>query len=416
MRILLAWLFSMALLWGADATIEVTKKVDSLPSVAIEDASINYTDGLSKRFFRAMVSDLKVLSLFNVDSHYTTTHYNNTDVNPANEKFDFVLRFRLQQDDNGAFVADAKLMGRDSVLMEKRYRINNSGKYVFIAHSIASDVNDKMGAAPVEWMKRKIILSRLVAPNKSEILIADYTLNYQHVIVRGGLNVFPKWADRTQSSFYFTDLDGRKPTLYKMDARTGKRTRIASSDGMMICSDVNMDGSKLLLTMAPDGQPDIYLYDVAAKTATRMTTYSGIDVSGQFMEGNRIAFVSNRMGYPNIYAKTIGSKAVEQMVHYGKSNSACSAHKEYIVYKARESSNAFSTNTFNLHLISTKTDFIRRLTATGVNEFPRFSKDGDAILFIKNYKQQSAIGVIRLAQNKNYLFPLAIGKIQSLDW
>lgn len=104
------------------------------------------------------------------------------------------------------------------------------------------------------------------------------------------------------------------------------------------------------------------------------------------------------------------------MVYYGKSNVACSAHGEYIVYKARETSHAFAKNTFNLHLISTKTDFIRRLTATGVNEFPRFSKDGDAILFIKNYKSQSSIGIIRLNHNKNYLFPLKYGKVQAMDW
>ena len=100
---------------------------------------------------------------------------------------------------------------------------------------------------------------------------------------------------------------------------------------------------------------------------------------------DKIVFISNRLGYPNVFSKRLGSSEVEQMIYYGKSNSACSAHGEYIVYKARESSNAFSKNTFNLHLISTKTDFIRRLTATGINEFPRFSKDGDAVLFIKNY-------------------------------
>ncbi len=185
---------------------------------------------------------------------------------------------------------------------------------------------------------------------------------------------------------------------------------------MMICSDVSDDGEKLLLTMAPTGQPDIYLMDAATKKHTQVTSYKGIDVNGQFMEDDRIAFVSNRLGYPNVFSKRAGSRSIEQMVYYGKSNSSCSTYKDYIVYKARESANAFSRNTFNLHLISTKTDFIRRLTATGVNEFPRFSRSGDSILFIKNYKQQSSIGVIRLEHNKNFLFPLNIGKIQSLDW
>ncbi|RUM64525.1 MAG: hypothetical protein DSZ03_04165, partial [Sulfurimonas sp.] len=170
------------------------------------------------------------------------------------------------------------------------------------------------------------------------------------------------------------------------------------------------------LTMAPSGQPDIYLYDTVTKQKKRLTRYSGIDVNGQFMAENKIAFVSNRLGYPNIFSKKLNGGGVEQMVYYGRSNAACSAHNEYVVYKSRESNNEFERNTFNLHLISTKTDFIRRLTATGVNEYPRFSASGDTILFIKNYQQQSSVGIIRLQENKSFLFPLKIGKLQSIDW
>jgi TolB protein len=185
---------------------------------------------------------------------------------------------------------------------------------------------------------------------------------------------------------------------------------------MMTCSDVNMDGSKLLLTMAPDAQTDVYIYDVASKMYSKLTKYKGIDVGAQFMGDDKIAFVSDRLGYPNIFAKDLKTGYIEQMVYYGKNNSSCSANGEYVIYKARESSNAFSRNTFNLHMISTKTDFIRRLTASGANEFPRFSKDSDAVLFIKNYKNQSSIGIIRLNQNKTYLFPLKYGKLQAMDW
>ena len=35
---------------------------------------------------------------------------------------------------------------------------------------------------------------------------------------------------------------------------------------------------------------------------------------------------------------------------------------------------------------------------------------------IKNYKAESSVGIIRLKQNKSFLFPLKIGKIQSIDW
>jgi TolB protein len=368
------------------------------------------------KFFKSLVADLNVISLFNVDRHYRTTHFNDTSVVAENKGMNYVLRYKLFEDDSGALNIETKLISDDKNVLIKNYKIKSKKVYMFLSHAIAYDINEFMGAPSVAWMKRKVIFSRVVSPRKSEIVIADYTLSYQHAIVKGGFNVFPKWANKQQSEFYYTSLDGTKPTLKHIDIRSGMGRTLLSSDGMIICSDVSDDNSKLLLTMAPSGQPDIYMYDVNSQRYKRVTTFSGIDVNAQFMNDNTIVFVSNRLGYPNIFSKNISTDEVEQMVYYGKSNSACSARGEYVVYKARETSSAFSSNTFNLHLISTKPDFIRRLTATGVNEFPRFSKDGDAILFIKNYKQQSALGIIRLNHNKNYLFPLKFGRIQSMDW
>jgi len=406
-------------LFGADATIEVIKKVDKLPSISVEDASVNYTDSLSKKFFKVLVSDLNVLSIFNVYDNYSLNDYNADDVTTKNTKRDYVLRYRLRQDDDGNLNCDYKLLSAadSQVVRQKNFRIKKENLYVFLIHNMAVDINDFIGAESVEWMKSYVLISRLTSPNNSEIVISDYTLTYQHVIVKGGLNVFPHWADEKQTSFYYTVLDAAEPTLYRMDRRTGKSEKILSSDGMMVCSDVSKDGSRILVTMAPEGQPDIYQYNVNTKEKLQLTKYSGIDVGAQFLEDDtEIAFVSNRLGYPNVFSKNIGGRGVQQMVYYGKSNVALAANKHYIVYKSRESSNEFSHNTFNLHLISTRSDFIRRLTATGVNEFPRFSKSGDSIIFIKNYKSESSVGIIRLKQNKSFLFPLKIGKIQSIDW
>jgi len=414
MRMFVLMLLSTFVLYAADATIEVVKEADALPSMAVEDASVDFTGTEAKRFFRLLSSDLNVLAIFNVDHNYATTHFDNPEV--LNKAMDYTVRFRLRSGDDNSFLVDVRLMDNTKTLMEKSYGVSNDAMNPFVAHAIAYDVNAFFNQPPMEWLKRKIIFSRLKGKMESEIIIADYTLSYQHVMIKGGLNVFPKWADEEHTSFYYTSLSGNKPTLYRIDVRTGQREAILSSDGMLVCSDVSRDGRELLLTMAPKGQPDIYLYNIDTKQAKQITTFNGIDVNGQFMNDGRIVFVSNRLGYPNIFAKRPGESKVEQLVYYGKNNSSCSAHNEYIVYKARETNDAFGPNTFNLHLISMKTDFIRRLTATGINEFPRFSQDGDAIIYIKNYKQQSAIGVIRLQQNKNFLFPLASGKIQSLDW
>jgi len=408
---------AFSLSFGADATIEVIKKAETLPSISVEDASNDYDETFKLRFFKTLIADLNVISIFNVDRHYRVNEYDANSVVVENKDQEYVLRYLLQELDNGGLGVSIKLLQKDGTeVFSKNYRVGKQNIYMFVAHAIAYDINEFMGEEPVSWIKRKVIFSKIVAPKKTEIIISDYTLSYQHVIVKGGFNIFPKWANKAQTAFYYTSLDSDKPTLKYVDIRKGTLKNIISSDGMMVCSDVSEDGNKLLLTMAPKGQPDIYTYNVKTNKYTKETRYRGIDVNGQFMGRNKIVFISSRLGYPNVFSKTLGHNDVEQMVYYGRSNSACSAHGHYVVYKARETSNAFSENTFNLHLISTKTDVIRRLTATGVNEFPRFSVDGDAIIFIKNYKKQSAIGIIRLNHNKNYLFPLSTGRVQSLDW
>ena len=407
-------LFSLS--FGADATIEVIKKVESLPTIAVEDSSIGYNDAFKLKFFKSLIADLNVISIFNVDRHHRVTHFNDTNVVVENKDQEYVLRYKMYEDDNAGLNVELKLLKENSEVLSKKYKIGRKDIYMFVSHAIAYDINKYMGEPSVQWMKRKVIFSRITGSKKSEIVISDYTLTYQHIIISGGFNVFPKWANQAQNAFYYTALDANKPTLKHVNVKTAKIKNIISSDGMMICSDVSDDAKTLLLTMAINGQPDIYTYNVENRKYKRETKYGGIDVNAQFMGQDRFVFISGRLGYPNVFSKKLGTTEVEQMVYYGNSNGACSAHGEYIVYKARESSNAFSKNTFNLHLISTKTDFIRRLTATGVNEFPRFSKDGDAIIFIKNYKAQSSIGIIRLNHNKNYLFPLKYGKVQAMDW
>lgn len=406
----------ISLSFASDATIEVIKKVDSLPSLAVEDASTAYDNTFKLQFFKSLVADLNVISIFNVDRHYRENEYDSSSVLLENKDMNYVVRYSMFEEDNGALGVAVKLLNGGEEVLSKNYKVNNQNIYMFISHAIAYDINEFMGQPSVEWMKRKVIFSRMVSSKKSEIVIADYTLTFQHTIISGGFNLFPKWANRAQNAFYYTALDTQTPTLKHVDIRNSQVTNIISSDGMMVCSDVSDDGKTLLLTMAKDGQPDIYSYNVDTKKYKRQTVYGGIDVNAQFMNKNSIVFISSRLGYPNVFSKNLTTNEIEQQVYYGRSNSACSAHGEYIVYKARETSSSFSDNTFNLHLISTKTDFIRRLTAVGVNEFPRFSKDGDAIIFIKNYKSESSIGIIRLNHNKNYLFPLKYGKLQSMDW
>ncbi len=419
---LMLLLFVTYSLFASDATVQIVKELDTLPKIAVQDASDSTEDiYLRKKFFKLLVGDLRVSAHFRpLDEYLQSSYDGGIGENFLSKKsVDLILRVRLVSSGN-SLIANVKLINASSgeVRNEANYTMKNRRRFPFLAHRIIVNINDLIGAPSIKWMEQFVLFAKYTGKRESEIVVSDYTLSFQKTIVKGGLNIFPKWANSLQDAFYYTSYSGYLPTLYRVDLTSGERRKIITGKGMLVCSDVSDDGEKLLLTMAPHDQADIFLYDLRFKQLERMTKYSGIDVNGNFVDNDtKIIFVSDRLGYPNIFSKKInGNGSVEQMVYHGKNNNSVSAIDNYIVYSSREGDSEFGNNVFNLYLISTKTDYIRQLTASGKNLYPRFAKDKDTILFIKHYKNQSSLGVVRLNANKSFLFPLKVGKIQSIDW
>ena len=185
---------------------------------------------------------------------------------------------------------------------------------------------------------------------------------------------------------------------------------------MLVCSDVSKDGNKILATMAPDGQPDIYEIDVTSGAKRRITDFGGIDVGGRYVDDeSRVVFVSNRLGYANIFKQSLRGSSVMSLVSRGKNNNQCDAYGDMIVFASRETANA-SGNTFNLYLADSSGNNIYPLTASGENQYPRFSTNGEVVLFVKNVGGSSQIGYINLETKQSELFTLEGKKIQSIDW
>ncbi|SUW89360.1 Tol-Pal system protein TolB [Campylobacter hyointestinalis] len=405
---------------AADATMEVINKGLVLPRILVQDATTNFSNsGLKNKFFKIMIGDLKVGSSFEViEDYYTSSYDGDFRTNLANSKNpEFILRYALSNAGSGLELKVKLLNAKDgSIRYESVFSQGELAKFPFLAHKSVAEIARNLNLSPIDWMDKSIIISQYTSPGKSNIIVADYTLTYQKVILTGGLNIFPKWANKEQSAFYYTSYIKMVPTLFRYDLATGRKTKITTSAGMIVASDVSQDGSKLLLTMAPDDQSDIFVYDINTKRKTRITDFRGIDVNGNFVDNDtKIVFVSDRLGYPNVFSTSVNGGAVEQMVFHGKNNNSVTTYQNYVVYSSRESS-GYNTKTFNLYLISTKSDYIRQLTAGGVNTYPRFSADGGSVVFIKNSGGESAVGIIRINENKSFQFPLRIGKLQSIDW
>jgi TolB protein len=409
------------LVFSADAELDIIKKSTSLPKIAISVSTEANKKDFTIKVKNMIFKDLNVSGHFNVIKSDILVPYNKTPdmLVLSNQGIDLFLNINSTLSGFGTFSVQVKLFDINSktLVFNKTFTSSKENRYPFLAHRIAISINKHLKAPSIDWMDKFVIYSIYKKARKADIMIADYTLTYKKSVIKGGLNIFPKWANSKQNTFYYTTYDKGIPTLIKTNIYTRKRETIMKSEGMLVVSDVSSDGKKLLITASPEYQPDIYLYDVVNKSKVRLTSYKGIDVGAHFVENDsKIIFVSDRLKYPNIFAKKLGSRGVQRLVFHGRNNSSATTHKDFVVYTSRDRDNEFGTYSFNLYLMSTKSDFLKRLTSSGTNQFPKFSKDGESIIFLKTHNNKSSIGIIRLNYSKSFLFPFKSGKIQSIDW
>lgn len=414
------FLFS-TLSFAADAQLDIVKKSGSIPKIEISVAPNAMNRALTLKLAKMIEKDLMVSGHFEVIKASQVLGY---DLKPdmlmlSNKGTDLFVNVSSEVSSFGAYSVKVRMYDAHSktLVFDRTFSTSKEDRYPFVAHRIAIKINQYLDAPPIDWMDKFVIFSQYKSARKADIIIADYTLTFQMPIIKGGLNIFPKWANSKQDSFYYTTYDNGIPTLIKTNIYTRQREVIMRSEGMLVASDVSSDSKKVLITASPNHQPDIYLYNTISKTKKRLTTYKGIDVGAHFVDDEkRIVFVSDRLKYPNIFAKDIDGRGVERLVYHGSNNSSATTYKDYVIYTSRDRSNEFGTYTFNLYLMSTKSDFLKRLTANGSNQFPKFSKDGESVIFLKTINNKSSIGIIRLNHSKAFTFPLKNGKIQSIDW
>ena len=399
--------------FAVDATLKIEKDVEQRARIALVDGSSLQ----EQRIFNMLQSDLKISGHFLADKTHHTGDIASSFILPALKNNEYVLKYTLSQTNGSKFLIRLFKASDGTQIFKKSYAIPGKAKVPFLIHKAVSDVNKVLKFPDISWINRYIVYATYTTPGKSEIRLADYTFNYRKTIIKGGLNLFPKWANAKQRSLYYTSYNGVLPTLYKLDIYSGAKSKVISSEGMLVCSDVSRDGSKMLLTMAPNGQADIYELNLANRSKTRVTKFKGIDVNGRYADNEqRVLFVSNRLGYANVFKKSLHSAATSQVVYHGRNNNACDASGDKILYASRESHNAFGQNTFNIYLSSASSGSTRPITTTGSNQFPRFSGDGAVVLFLKQQGNRTSVGYTNLASFQSLLFPYNGNKIQSIDW
>lgn len=131
--------------------------------------------------------------------------------------------------------------------------------------------------------------------------------------------VGPRWKDA--NTLLYTNLRSG-PEIWELDVRTGRRHCLWKMPGLATGATVSPDGRRVAIIMSFQGNPELYVIDIATKRWVRLTNTANAS-EGQPVwspDGREIAYVSNETRHPQLYVIDVATKAKRRLTKTGSQN------------------------------------------------------------------------------------------------
>lgn len=199
-----------------------------------------------------------------------------------------------------------------------------------------------------------------------------------------GLCLSPAWS-RNGRYLLFTYVDDMAHHLGYWDAIQNKFRAVQLPGSTIIGPAFTADG-RVAVSIDPGGNPEIYLLNENLKVDRPLVQSWAIDVSPSFdAKGEKMAFVSSRLGNPHIFVMDLKTGEVERVSYRGKYNTdpSISPDGRLIAYSRRTD---YGHRIIVHDLVS---GLERQVTfGSGNDETPTFAPDGYFIVFSSNRSGQ----------------------------
>lgn len=220
------------------------------------------------------------------------------------------------------------------------------------------------------------------ASGNKELYMMDYDgAGVTRLTANRSINLSPAWSPDSRSIAYTSYAGSGYPYLYRLFPFENRPVQTLSGQlGINTTPAWSPDGQYLALTLTRDGNPEIYVLNVATGGLRRLTTHAGIDTEPSWSPtGREIAFTSDRAGSAQIFVMDVDGANVRRLTQVGfNTQPRWSPKGDAIAFTSRQGNH-------DIWAVSPDGSNLRRLTAgPGNNESASWAPNGRHLVFQSN--------------------------------
>ena len=142
--------------------------------------------------------------------------------------------------------------------------------------------------------------------------------NTKYITLGNELVLTPRFNPADDKIITYMSYFRNDPRVYIVNLQTGDRKVVGDFRGMTFAPRFSPDGRKLIMSLAKDGNSEIWVRDLETNIQEKLTDHPSIDTSPSYSpDGKYITFNSDRSGYQQIYVmRSDGSKV--KRISFGK--------------------------------------------------------------------------------------------------
>jgi TolB protein len=194
---------------------------------------------------------------------------------------------------------------------------------------------------------------------------------------------------------------------------TGVRSRLTSFPGLNGAPAWSPDAKQLALVLSKDGNPDIYIMNLASHRIRRLTNSFAIDTEPVWWpDGDSIVFTSDRGGQPQLYRIPVRGGKAERVTFEGDYNARATISPDGKWLAMAHGEN----NTFRIAVMDVATGALRVLTDGQLDESPSFAPNGSMIIYATSAGSKGVLAAVSIDGRVHQRLSIPEGDAREPAW